>query len=237
MGKYIRKTNRGSYSKETLSEAVREVQSGRMSGYAASQKYGVPRMTIMDHVNRKRGISKTLGLIQLYHQISNVTLQRHFIRWRNMALALVEKKSCRCGSVFVGDYVKKNKLITPGLEYARKTAIDPFIVFPYFDLLKKTIRELNLTDKPEAIWNLDVTRFSKDPAKTKVVGAKGHAATRVISSPGRDNTTVLLGANAAGNKAPPIIIYKGKNVWDTWTSPDAYPVTSYAATKNGWMDV
>lgn len=25
-------------------------------------------------------------------------------------------------------------------------------------------------------------------------------------------------------------------MWDTWTSPDAYPGTSYAATKNGWME-
>lgn len=131
----------------------------------------------------------------------------------------------------VGDYVKQNKLITPfnngmprkdwflafrkrqglsvkkpqGVDYATKTSIDPFIVFPYFDLLEKTIRELNLTDKPEAIWNLDETSFSKDPAKTKVVGAKSHAATRVISSPGRDNTTVLLGANAAGDKHHPLL--------------------------------
>ncbi|CAH2097797.1 unnamed protein product [Euphydryas editha] len=258
MGKYTRKTNRGSYSKETLSEAVREVQSGRMSGYAASQKYGVPRMTIMDHVNRKRGISKTLGRNTALSPDIERNLATSLHTMEKYGFALSRKEVLQ----MVGDYVKKNTLITPfkngiprkdwflafrkrqglslkkpqGIEYARKTAIDPFIVFPYFDLLEKTIRELNLTDKPEAIWNIDETSFSKDPAKTKVVGAKGHAATRVISSPGRDNTTVLLGANAAGDKAPPLIIYKGKNVWDTWISPDAYPGTSYAATKNGWME-
>lgn len=55
-------------------------------------------------------------------------------------------------------------------------------------------------DKPSAIWNLDETSFSKDPTKTKIVGVKGHAATRSISTPGRDNTTVLLGANALARK-------------------------------------
>lgn len=52
---------------------------------------------------------------------------------------------------------------------------------------------------------MDEPSFFKDPEKTKVVGAKGHVATRAISSPGRDNTTVLLCANA-----PPMIVYKGK---------------------------
>ncbi|KAF9809932.1 hypothetical protein SFRURICE_002162 [Spodoptera frugiperda] len=97
------------------------------------------------------------------------------------------------------------------VEYARKTAMDPYIVFPYFDLLEKTIKELNLQDKPHAIWNLDETSFSKDPSKTKIVGVKGYAATRVIATPGKDNTTVLLGASAAGQKTPPLIIFKGKN--------------------------
>jgi hypothetical protein len=61
MGKYKRKTKRAEYSKEALRDAVRGVISGRMSGYAASQIYKIPRMTIMDHVNRKRVTSATLG--------------------------------------------------------------------------------------------------------------------------------------------------------------------------------
>ena len=33
----------------------------------------------------------------------------------------------------------------------------------------------------------------------------------------------------------PLIIFKGKSVWSTWTSDDALPDTSYAATERGWM--
>ncbi|GBP09569.1 Tigger transposable element-derived protein 6 [Eumeta japonica] len=46
----------------------------------------------------------------------------------------------------------------------------------------------------------------------------------------------LLGVNAIGEKIPPLIVFKGKNVWNQWTSPDAYPNTTYAATVNGWME-
>lgn len=96
--------------------------------------------------------------------------------------------------------VKKSVKKPQAVEYARKRAVDPFIVYPYFDLLEKLIFYLKLQDNPSAIWNLDETSFSKDPAKTKIVGAKGHAATRMISTAGRNNTTVLFGANAAGDK-------------------------------------
>lgn len=37
-------------------------------------------------------------------------------------------------------------------------------------------------------------------------------------------------------KSTTLIVFKGKNVWGTWTSPYAYPGTSYAASKNGWME-
>ncbi|CAG5018141.1 unnamed protein product [Parnassius apollo] len=98
------------------------------------------------------------------------------------------------------------------VENLRKKACNPWIIYTYFDLLKKTMDELGLHDKPSQIWNLDETSFSKDPSKTKVVGLRGFASTRTISSPGKDNTTVLLGCSAAGDKTPPLIIFKGKNV-------------------------
>lgn len=83
---------------------------------------------------------------------------------------------------------------------------------------------------------MDESSFSKDPEKTKVVGAKGFASTRTIASGGKDNVTVLFTASALGEKLPPLIIYRGKNVWDQWMSANAFEGTSYAATKNGWME-
>lgn len=255
---YKRKTNKGSYSKEKLQEAVRAVQNGNLSGYKAAQIYKIPRMTIMDHVNHKRFKSKTLGRSTALDSEVEAKLANCIHVMEKYGFGLTKKELLE----LVGDYVNRNDLSTPfkdgipgdawftsfkvrhnlsvkkpqGVEYARKKAVDPFIVYPYFDLLQKTLHELDLMDKPSAIWNLDETSFSKDPEKTRIVGAKGHAATRMIASPGRDNTTVLLCGNALGEKMPPLIIYKGKNSWDTWTSPDAYPGTTYAATSKGWME-
>lgn len=258
MGKYQRKSNRGSYSKEVLKEAVQNVENGTMSCYKASKIYQIPRMTIMDHVKKRRVKSTTLG--------RNTALSPEIVYNLATSLHLMEKYGFGLSRKevlqMVGDFINQNELTTPfkngipgkdwflafkkrhglsikkpqAVEYARKRAADPFIIYPYFELLEKTMADLNLKFKPSSIWNLDETSFSKDPAKTKIVGGKGHAATRVISTAGRDNTTVLLGASASGEKTPPLIVFKGKNVWDTWTSSEAYPGTSYAATKNGWME-
>lgn len=255
---YKRKTERGAYSKDKLKEAAAAVRNGSLSGYKASQMYKIPRMTIIDCVNSRRTKSNTLGRSTVLAPDAETSLANGLKLMEKYGFGLSRKEVLET----VGEYVNKNNMSTnfkngkPGqawftgfkkrhnlsikkpqaVEYARKKAIDPFILYPYFDLLKSTLEELNLTEKPEAIWNMDETSFSKDPEQTKTVGAKGHTATRVISSPGRDNTTVLLCGNALGKKAPPMIVYKGKNVWDSWVSPDAYPNTSYAATANGWME-
>ncbi|CAG5040063.1 unnamed protein product [Parnassius apollo] len=253
---YKRKTTKSSYSKDKLHAAVLAVRNGTLTGYKAAQLYQIPRMTIMDHVHKKSS-SSTLGRKTTLPLLIEQNLASCLRTLEKYGFGLSRTEV----SQMVGEYVKQNNLSTcfkngiPGkdwlasfqnrhnlsvkkpqaLEYARKTAVDPFVVYEYFDLLKTTIVELGLADKPTAIWNLDETSFSKDPSKTKIVGLKGHAATRVIATPGRDNTTVLLGASAIGEKTPLLIVFKGKYVWNEWTSPDAFQGTTYAATKNGWM--
>jgi len=40
-----------------------------------------------------------------------------------------------------------------------------------------------------------------------------------------------------GQKAHPLIIFKGKNIWDKWVPDQSdFPGTTYAATTNGWME-
>jgi hypothetical protein len=47
-----------------------------------------------------------------------------------------------------------------------------------------------------------------------------------------------LACSASGLKAPPLVIYKGKSVWDEWVAEekDSFPGTSYAATKKEWIE-
>jgi hypothetical protein len=109
----------------------------------------------------------------------------------------------------------------------------PFIIYGYFDILKKVLDDNNI--EPRNIWNLDETSISIDPTKSKVVGARGVRATRTTSTSDRENTTVLVMASATREKAPPLTVFKGAHIWDQWIAPKntEYPGTVYAASKNG----
>ncbi|KAJ8707707.1 hypothetical protein PYW07_017245 [Mythimna separata] len=256
---YIRKTNKAAYSDEKLQNAILAVKNRTMSAYTASKHYNIPRSTIVNRIYERRGFkSNTLGRSTVLSNEVEKSLAKNIHIMEKYGFGLTRKELLEV----VGEYVNKNCVANPfnngmpgedwflgfkkrhGLsvkkpqpvEYARKNACRPDVIYPYFDLLEETINELNLQNKPAHIYNLDETSFSKDPSKSKVVGLKGFTSTRTISSPGKDNTTVLLGCNAQGEKLPPLIIYKGKNVWDEWTSQEAYPGTVYAATSNGWME-
>ena len=130
------------------------------------------------------------------------------------------------------------------VEYARKDAVRPNVILPYLKQLDGIFLEYDLFNKPHVVFNVDETSFSHDPSKTKVVGAIGAPCTRTISSCGRENTSVLVGASASGFKLPLLIIFKGQNVMEDWIDIEKDQITKYsprvddtavAASENGWM--
>lgn len=86
---------------------------------------------------------------------------------------------------------------------------------------------------------MDETSFCLDPTRIKVVGEKGKAAHKTTAKPAKENFSVLLGGDAAGEKLPPLIIFKGKNIWDTWLPKKncEFPEMTYAATPNGCIRI
>ncbi|CAH1997501.1 unnamed protein product [Acanthoscelides obtectus] len=96
------------------------------------------------------------------------------------------------------------------VEVARKRSMDPFVMYDYFNILKQHIENIPASQ----IYNIDETGFCLDPSRIKVVGEKGRAAHRTTSGPGRENITVLLGGNAAGEKLPPLVVFKGKHIME-----------------------
>lgn len=55
MPKYVRKTNRQSWSEESMKGAITEVIEGRMGYLKASRSFGFPQSTLEDRVRKARG--------------------------------------------------------------------------------------------------------------------------------------------------------------------------------------
>lgn len=234
---------------------------GRRTIYGASKQFKIPYVTLYSRIKGIRGKKKhNKGRptnIPITEEMKLANGLRTLEKW---GFGLSRKEVFE----LVGKFINENKIKTnfkngvPGedwflyfkkrhnlslkipqnVEYARKKALDPFTIYGYLELLEKTITKLQLHDKPHMIWNLDESSLSMDPRKSKVVGAVNKPCSRTISSPGKENTTILLMCNAAGEKAPPLIIFKGKHLWDQWLAPPKsdYPGTVYAASKKGWME-
>ena len=102
------------------------------------------------------------------------------------------------------------------LEKSRRTAASsPSIIYGYFDILDSVFDQLEIRDRPECVWNVDETNLMIDAQKTKVVAEKGTKASRVTATSGREGITVMAGISAAGDKFPPLIIFKGEFISDS----------------------
>lgn len=254
---YVRKKPPVKYSKETLKTAIEAVKNHEVTLYRASKTYNIPKATLFKHVKGQRGVkSSTMGRPTTipYEEERNIAESIKLMEKWGFGLSKKELLS------LIARYVKEKNIPNsfkngiPGDDYftrfkktfnlsqkkpqvvevARKRSVDPFIIDDYFTLLKKVVNDI----PPASIYNIDETSFCLDPSRIKVVGQRGTAAHRATSGSGKENITVLVGANAAGEKLPPHIVFKGKNVWDTWLAKkcDEYIGITYSATKNGWME-
>ncbi|KAJ0179204.1 hypothetical protein K1T71_002884 [Dendrolimus kikuchii] len=260
--KYLRTSSRATcYTKESLQLAMQRIINKELSYAAASKIYGIPTSTLSDRILKKTGIvSNSLGrptAIPVVLEAKLANCLRTLEKWgwglsREEVLDVTQ------------DFIKRNKIQTPfnndrpgpdwfisfrqrhnlsikkpqPVEYLRKKMTDPFIINKYFTLLEQTLHELNLSD-PKRIWNLDETSVCLDPTKTKVVGARGEPCTRTTCGTAKENITVLTTVNAAGQKLDPLIVFKGKHMYEQWMleNPEKYDFDlAYAASKRGWME-
>ena len=60
--------------------------------------------------------------------------------------------------------------LSKSCQNARK---DPFIINHWFDILKKTVKNLRLEDRPDLLWNADELGVPHDHKKCKVFSLRG----------------------------------------------------------------
>ena len=121
------------------------------------------------------------------------------------------------------------------LSYAHLVAIDSGIINRYFDLLEQTILENDLIDKPSQIFNCDETDLSLDHTPSSVIANRGQKHPQAVTSGKKEQTTVLVYINAAGQVLPPLVILGRKSVNPDLTKNEV-PKIMYCLSSNGWMD-
>lgn len=218
------------YDEDDIARALRDVQDNNLSAAQAANVYGINRNFLIRRLNGegdgKRGrkpeltpdeekelanclkTMSTWGFGLSRQEVCDVV--QEYVLANNLRTTFA---GGRPGKDWVHNFMTREVLSAKKpelLEAVRRQATsDPFIIYGFYELLWKCVKDLDLADKPKNLWNLDETSVCSDPSRGKVVGEKGKSVHRTVQGTGKQNTTVLACVNAAGKLLPPLIIYSG----------------------------
>ena len=240
---YVRKSNRGSWTEESMQQAVVALGQGMPLKTCAAQ-FNVPRNTLRRHWLKK--LKKHPGCTHLGRQsILGPSVEKDLVDYimnledkgfgltptdvRELAFDYAERnniphtfdKERKAAGLdwWSGFRLRHRSMLSirkpEALSLARAAAMNRPAVTKYFKLLEREMQCLGITNKPSCIYNCDESGLSLVPDTCKVVARKGKKNVYQVTSAERGVlTTVLPCYNAAGYYVPPMIIYKGKRVTD-----------------------
>lgn len=246
------------YTKEDVENALKEMDNGS-SLLEISKKYAIPKSTLHDKISRKYqhpnpGRPTTLS----YDKEKLITAALQYCAqygWpfnrddiRNMVQQYCittnqhdEWKENGPGIEFIRCFEKrwqhvitkrKPELVTSSR--AKDLSKDAIAIF--FDMVRIVYEENNLFDKPNCIFNCDETGFNTDEKAKSCFFRRGMKFTPILNpSCGKALYTVLFTGSADGKIMPPLIVFKGKYLHNTWCTGGP-PGTKYAVTQSGWME-
>ena len=107
------------------------------------------------------------------------------------------------------------------LSKSRAQAANNEVLTAFFDSLEKSYSEsgLDMKDPTVAhrIWNCDETAFCTSATSGKLLCKRGVKSLHEVGGgSGREHITVHVCCSASGQRLPPFILYKGKNMYQQW---------------------
>ena len=91
-------------------------------------------------------------------------------------------------------------------------------------------------DLGDRLWNCDETGLCNATASCRILAKRGSQWVHTTSGgSGRAYTTVHGCGSATGIRLPPFVVYKGKNLYTSWTKGGAAGAM-YSVSESGWME-
>lgn len=234
---YARKNLRGQWSEEDLQNAVKDIIGGRGSVREISRTYKVPVRTLMRRKESGNLKKIPLGRKSCLSVEQETSLSRYIQNMASQGFALstpdikklaysfaVQKKiphnfnneQRKAGHDWFLSFMKRHPELAvrkaQGLSTARAKGMTRDECAKYFKLLGDVLRENNLLNTPQKIFNLDETGLQLNNNPGKVVTNKGAKMVNCITSAEKGETiSVITCVNAEGYFLPPCCIFKGKN--------------------------
>ena len=109
----------------------------------------------------------------------------------------------------------------------------------FFEIYKTVLEDsgiLEADDTTARIFNTDETGMGTNSNQRKLFFKKGAKNVYLqIPNEGKSMYTVLMCGSADGTSLGPLVVYKGKNIYNTWTE-NGPQNAFYSCTESGWME-
>ena len=225
-------TTEKQWKQHDMNKAYDACTSGRLSVYAASKMYGVPRTTLNDRVLGKVPLVACKGPgtaltneeeTSLKHYISYMAdhgfpLTRDAIihyawaidsrRPENQQYFGANGPSLMWWRGFRKRHGDLSLRLTESVSKQIVTNINKETMDQYFDLLEETIRSNGLQHHPELIYNCDESAILLHKYGSRVLVPRRNRRAHAVCTANSAHVSVLCAASASGNSLPLMIIFK-----------------------------
>ncbi|CAF4149234.1 unnamed protein product [Rotaria sp. Silwood2] len=255
--KYVRKTE-SNYSIDDINCALSEVKDKQLTAVDAARQYNIPIGTLYSRLSGLRGSSARghpsilsteeekllVHVIELFQEWQQPLTRKCVINMARTYMIELGKNISSDSRLsewlysFMSRWRDRLKIMTSmKLERIRSQSCTREVITKWFDRLRSVLTELNLSDKPASIWNVDESGFFDDPGRRQVIVKRStRYAIASQSGTGKAMTTVILCTSAAGRFLPPYVIYKASKLYDSWCPKQGYPGARYNVSSTGWTD-
>ncbi|KAL5471620.1 hypothetical protein EMCRGX_G029757 [Ephydatia muelleri] len=201
------------YSAESMDAALKEVREGRMTCFAASKTFSVPRSTLRDKLSGRSPEGRQMGPNPVLTRAEEASLTTFCIKLlkcgfpinRDDLLDIVQK------------VVKEDKRKTPFTDDrpgGRATVTEAHIRKWFADIETYRVEEERAGDvllDPHRVFNFDESHFLLAKKRGTVLGPVNYNNFLEVSKENdKEGLTVLIGYSANGSLAPPMIVYSYK---------------------------
>ncbi|KAI5638887.1 DDE superfamily endonuclease domain-containing protein [Phthorimaea operculella] len=246
------------YTPLQMAKAIEAVKGGEKISTAAN-KYGVPRITLYDKISGKTPVECSMGPSTYLSTEEEAILEKwildmaekHIPITRDELLDSVQRiiadqkrktpfTDNRPGRKWYNLFLKRHPAISERTAQNLTTARDAVTeenLKSWFKEVESYIQENNLkeaSEDPRRIFNTDESAFYLSPKAGKVLAKKGDKHIYQSSGDEKDNLTVLITGNAAGELAPTMVVFAYERVPSAISS--RFPEEWYIGrSPSGWM--
>ncbi|XP_049888124.1 uncharacterized protein LOC126382356 [Pectinophora gossypiella] len=261
---YQRTTNRQSWSKESMEQAITAWKENKMGWELAAKTFGVPQATLRRHaLNKNKNLESSSKGLGRFKPTFPLEIERElvdhikFLETRlfgltrtavqELAFELAEKNGFdhafnkdkkRAGQEWLESFLKRNPDISlrspEPTSAARAQAFNRPQVKRFFEIYEEFLNKYKL--EPQRVYNMDESGLTTVQKPQKILATKGRKQIGCLTSAERgSNVTVVCCTNAIGSFIPPCMIFPRKNMKNELID-EAPTGTLGLAQESGWMN-